>query len=214
MKTIVVGCGRVGAELAYRLYQKGHNVTVIDEVETAFQNLPTDFRGRTLEGDILSEEMQHRCSMGQVQGLAAVTNSDSLNAVIGHVARTVYQIPNVVVRNYDPRRRPFCDAFGLPVISSTTWGAQRMEEFLALEPIRAVMSTGNGDVEIYEITVSAQWTGNTVQELLDDSAVLAVALTRGAQTMLPTATTTLMVGDRLHVSATSAGIAALRQQLQ
>lgn len=31
MKTIVVGCGRVGAELAYRLYQKGHDLTVIDE---------------------------------------------------------------------------------------------------------------------------------------------------------------------------------------
>lgn len=213
MKTIVVGCGRVGAELAYRLFQKGHDVTVVDEVEAAFQNLPTDFRGRTLEGDILSEEMQHRCNMGQAQGVAAVTNSDSLNAVIGHIARTVYQIPNVVVRNYDPRCRPFCDAFGLPVISSTSWGAQRMEEFLALEPIRAVMSTGNGDVEIYEITIGAQWEGNTVQELLADSAALAVALTRAAQTMLPTATTKLAAGDRLHVSATDAGIAALRKQL-
>lgn len=214
MKTIVVGCGRVGAELAYRLYQKGHDVTVIDEVEAAFQNLPTDFRGRTLEGDILSEEMQHRCGIGQVQGLAAVTNSDSLNAVVGHIAHTVYQIPNVVVRNYDPRRRPFCDAFGLPVISSTSWGAQRMEEFLALEPIRAVMSTGNGDVEIYEITIGAQWQDNTIQELLDDNAALAVSLTRGGQTMLPTLPTKLMAGDRLHVSATSAGIAALRKQIQ
>lgn len=214
MKTIVVGCGRVGAELAYRLYKKGHDVTVIDEVEAAFQNLPTDFRGRTLEGDILSEEMQHRCSMGQVQGLAAVTNSDSLNAVVGHIAHTVYQIPNVVVRNYDPRRRPFCDAFGLPVISSTSWGAQRMEEFLALEPIRAVMSTGNGEVEIYEITIGAQWQDNTIQELLDDSAALAVSLTRGGETMLPTPTTKLATGDRLHVSATRAGIAALRKQLQ
>ena len=214
MKTIVVGCGRVGAELAYRLYQKGHDLTVIDEVETAFQNLPTDFRGRTLEGDILAEEMQHRSGMAHAQGLAAVTSSDSLNAVIGHIARTVYQIPNIVVRNYDPRRRAFCDAFGLPLISSTSWGAQRMEEFLALEPIRAVMSTGNGDVEIYEIIIGTQWQGNTIQELLADSAALAVSLTRAEQTMLPTPTTKLASGDRLHVSATSAGIAALRQQLQ
>ena len=214
MKTIVVGCGRVGAELAYRLYQKGHDLTIIDEVETAFQNLPTDFRGRTLEGDILAEEMQHRSGMAQAQGLAAVTSSDSLNAVIGHIARTVYQIPNIVVRNYDPRRRAFCDAFGLPLISSTSWGAQRMEEFLAMEPIRAVMSTGNGDVEIYEIVINTQWQDNTIQELLTDSAALPVALTRAEQTILPTPTTKLAVGDRLHVSATSAGIAALRQQLQ
>lgn len=214
MKTIVVGCGRVGAELAYRLYQKGHDVTVIDEREKAFQNLPTDFRGRTLEGDVLSEEMQHRCSMGQASGLAAVTNSDSLNAVVGHIARTVHQIPNVVVRNYDPRRRAFCEAFGLLVISSSSWGAQRMEEFLVQEPIRSVLATGNGDVEIYEILIGPQWQDNTVQELLADSAALPVALTRAAQTSLPTPTTKLVTGDRLQVSATSAGIAALRKQVQ
>ena len=76
------------------------------------------------------------------------------------------------------------------------------------------MSTGNGDVEIYEIVINTQWQDNTIQELLTDSAALPVALTRAEQTILPTPTTKLAVGDRLHVSATSAGIAALRQQLQ
>ena len=30
MNFIVVGCGRVGAELAYRLFKSGHQVVVVD----------------------------------------------------------------------------------------------------------------------------------------------------------------------------------------
>jgi len=44
----------------------------------------------------------------------------------------VYHVPNVVVRNYDPRWQPLHEAFGLQVVSSASWGAQRMEELLDL----------------------------------------------------------------------------------
>lgn len=214
MKTIVVGCGRVGAELAYRLYKKGHEVTVIDEIDAAFQNLPADFRGRTLEGDVLSEDLHHRGGFAQAQGLAAVTNSDSLNAVIGHIAQTVYHIPNVVVRNYDPRRRSLCEAFDLPTISSTSWGAQRMEELLAPEPLRMVFSVGNGEVEIYAVMIAENAQDRPLPELLVDSGCIAVALTRGGCAMQPTAETRLAAGDLLHVSATVDGVNMLRQRLQ
>ena len=49
MNVIIVGCGRVGAELAYRLFTNGHRVCVIDRSQEAFKDLPPDFRGRTLE---------------------------------------------------------------------------------------------------------------------------------------------------------------------
>lgn len=46
MNVVVVGCGRMGAELAYRLYQNKSQVTVVDQSGEAFLNLPYDFRGR------------------------------------------------------------------------------------------------------------------------------------------------------------------------
>ena len=48
MNVIVVGCGRVGSELAYNLYKRGQKVVVLDRDPDAFKNLPADFRGRTL----------------------------------------------------------------------------------------------------------------------------------------------------------------------
>ncbi len=49
------------------------------------------------------------CFTGQViekaDAVAAVTNSDALNTVAAYVAKTVYKVPNVLARNYDPRTR-------------------------------------------------------------------------------------------------------------
>lgn len=129
-KVIVIGCGRLGAELAYRLYQQGCQVAVVDQLAGAFNNLHPDFRGRTIEGDGLNQDVLHRAGIEQADGLTAVTNSDSLNAVVAHLASTVYRVPKVVVRNYDSRWQRLHEAFDLQMISPTIWAAQRIEALL------------------------------------------------------------------------------------
>lgn len=212
MKVIVVGCGRVGAELAYRLYQKGNQVTVIDVVATAFDNLNPDFRGRLLEGDVLSQDVLRRAGIEQADAIAAVTSSDTLNAVVLHVARTVYHIPNVVARNYEPRYRSLYEAFGLQAVGPSSWGAQRMEEMLSDATLHAVFSAGNGEVEVYEIVIPESWHGRPVKDLLNGSC-MAIALTRAGRATIPTPDTILEACDVLHLSATQEGIATLRQRL-
>lgn len=130
MNVIIVGCGRMGSTLAWRLHQAGHAVTVVDSNGPSFRNLHPDFRGRTVEGEVLAEETLRRAAIEQAQGLAAVTNSDSVNAVVAHVARRVFGVAKVVVRNYDPRWLALHQTFGHEVVSSTGWGASRVEELL------------------------------------------------------------------------------------
>jgi len=213
MKMIVVGCGRVGAELAYRLFRRGHEVTVVDPVAAAFENLPPDFRGRTVQGEALNQDVLSRAGIEQADGLAAVTNSDSLNAVVARVARHVYHLTNVVVRNYDPRWRPLLEAIGLQVVSSSSWGARRIEELLHQTEVRCVFSAGNGEVGIYEFEVPQAWHGRPLRELLPQDRCLAVAVTRAGQAMLPLAVAHLQTGDVVLVSAALEGVEWLRRQL-
>ena len=213
MNTIIVGCGRVGASLAYQLYKKGHQVTVIDQGDSAFDNLPPDFHGRTVEGEVLARDVLHRAGIEQADSLAAVTDSDSVNAVIAHVARTVYHVPNVVVRNYEPNWLPLQEAFGLQVISPASWGAQRIEELLSGSSMRTVFSAGNAEVGIYELVVSQAWQGRSLQELLPESQCVAVALTRAGRAMLPSGDLGLEAGDVIYLSATLKGIEAVHHRL-
>ena len=50
MHVVVVGCGRVGSELAGLLEKQGHTVAVIDKRKTAFRRLATGFSGYRIVG--------------------------------------------------------------------------------------------------------------------------------------------------------------------
>jgi len=211
MNFFVIGCGRVGSELAFRLYKNGHKVVVLDKSRDALNGLPPEFRGRTIEGDVLAEQMLERAGIAEADGVATVTNSDTLNAVVAHMARALYKVPIVVARNYDPAMLPVMEAFGLQVVSSTSWGAQRIQELMLDPSFRTIFSAGNGEVEIYEMLVSPAWDGKPLGDLLRDNPdCLAVALTRAGRALLPNAETTLQAGDMLNISATFAGVKALR----
>jgi len=213
MYVIVVGCGRVGSELAHMLSKREHEVTVIDHVGSSFSHLDPAWRGRTIEAEAMAEGVLERAGIAQARGLAAVTNSDAVNAVVAHVARAMYHVPNVVSRNYDPRWRPLHEAMGLQMVSSTAWGAQRLEELLEGRGLRPVLSAGNGEVEVYELDVPEAWRGRTLAELVAGVECVVVSLSRGGRAALPSAQERLEASDLLHVSASLAGATTLSARL-
>ena len=214
MNFIVVGCGRVGAELALRLYKSGHQVVVVDQNEEAFHRIDPEFRGRTVHGEALRKDVLERAGIVGAHGLAAVTNSDTLNAVVAHAARVVYNLPMIVCRNYDPRLRSMLETFGMQIVGSTAWGAQRTEEMLTGVSTKAVFSAGNGEVEVYELVVPKEWHGRKWGDMCQDlQGFLPVAVSRAGRALLPTLDTQLESGDLVNVSATFDGIKALRARL-
>ncbi len=214
MNFIVVGCGRVGAELCYHLFKSGHNVVVVDIDRESFNRLHPEFRGRTLEGEGLAEGVLERAGIREADGLAAVTNSDTLNAVVAHAARTIYGIPNVVARNYDPNLRPIIESFGLQTVGSTSWGAQRVEELMMNPTQRVVYSAGNGEVEVYEVRIPAEWSSSTLAELLHPlPECFAVAISRAGKSSLPDLQMELQDGDLLNFSSTFEGMRAMMARL-
>ncbi len=214
MNFIVVGCGRVGAELSYRLFKSGHQIIVVDSNRESFNRLHPDFRGRTLEGDCLAENVLDRAGITEANGLASVTNSDTLNAVVAHTARSFYKVPVVVARNYDPTLRVVIESFGLQTVSSTFWGAQRVEELLINPSQRMIYSAGNGEVEVYEIIIPETWSGSTLGKLLEPlKQCFPVAVSRAGRSALPELGTVLQSGDALNISTTYDGIGALTARL-
>jgi len=214
MNYIIVGCGRVGAELCYRLFKSGHQVVVVDSRKEAFNRLHPDFRGRTLEGEGLAESVLERAGIREADGLAAVTNSDTMNAVVAHVAREFYNVPTIVARNYDPNLRAVIEVFGFQTVGSTYWGAQRVEELLMNPSHKAVYSPGNGEVEVYEVPIPENWDNHTLSELLSPiNQCYPVALARAGRAFLPEMETKLQTGDLLNVSSTFEGIGALTTRL-
>jgi trk system potassium uptake protein TrkA len=213
MYVIVVGCGRVGSELAHRLFRQGHEVTVVDETGASFRNLHPEYRGRTVEGSVLSEEVLRRAEVTRADGLAAVTNSDTVNAVVGHAAREVFRVKNVVVRNFDPRLLPLHQSFRHRVVSSTVWGAEQIETLLHHPEEQSLQSLGAEEIEVFELQVSGIWSGRKVQELLDGLDAVAVTLTRAGIAELARPESPLAPGDLLKVAMAQGCLADLTGRL-
>jgi trk system potassium uptake protein TrkA len=214
MKTIVVGCGRIGATLAYSLYKRGHEVSVVDDNPGSFNNLPADFQGRIHEGDALNQDVLMRAGIASCDSIASVTNNDALNAVVSHIARVEYKVPNIIARNYDPHMRALFEAFDIQVVSSTSWGAQRVEELMTDGDFRTVFSAGNGEVEIYELIIPAEWQGKLLNDLVRCTTCKPLAITRAGRAFIPEMDAELHSGDVLSVAATFDGINETRTQLR
>lgn len=210
---IIVGCGRVGTELAQSVSRQGYTVTVMDSNLRAFDRLSPDFRGRTVQGDALDYDALKRAGVETAHGLAAVTASDSANVVVARIARDIFRVEHVVARVYDPQRAPIYEKLGLQTIASSSWGARRIEQLLLHPGLQTVYSAGNGEVQIYEITVPETWNGRRLRELLPPGLALPVALARGGRAQLPSPETVVQIDDILQVSATTEGAAALRESL-
>lgn len=213
MRVVVIGCGRYGTELADRLFRKNHEVDIVDKVPSTFDELPDDFIGRTHEGDALHQDVLERSGIKKADALATVTSSDMVNLVVAHIAQSLYQVPRVVARNFEPRYRSLFESFNIQVLSGTSWGAQRMEEMIYYNEVRTVFSAGNGEIEIYEMTIPQNWDGRRLQDLMDCPDLILVALTRGGKAFLPNPETLLRQGDILHASASCDGIEVLRDRI-
>ncbi len=213
MKVIVIGCGRMGSELAYRLFKRGHDVAVIDRKDEAFNHLPSDFEGRLYEGEGLNQDVVERAGIKNCDAVAVVTENDSVNIVAAHMARTDYNVKNVVTRNFDPNTRNLFEAFNIQVVSATGWAAQRLEELIYHSELRTVFSAGNGEVEMYEVTIPEAWHNQKMGKLVANQNCLAVSVTRAGRAFLPSSETILETGDVLVISAALAGIEAIRDKL-
>lgn len=214
MNVIIIGCGKLGAELAYRLYMRGQKVVIVDHNPEAFNNLPHDFKGRMHEGEALDKEVLRRAGIENCDALACVTGSDALNAVLGHAAQIEYHVEKIFARNYDPQFSSLFDMYGLQTVCSAVWGAQRLEELIYFSETRSVFSAGNGEIEVYEIPVPAHWHGISLQEIIPCNDCLPFSLTRNGKAFLPALSTQVETGDILHISSTLEGIEHLRKQLK
>lgn len=130
MKTIILGCGRVGIYLAQTLDAAGHDVTVIDRNRDAFARLGSNYGGKMVLGTGIDEDVLRKAGIEKADAFIAVTNGDNTNAMAAQIAQHVFHVPHVVARLYDPVREETYNLLGLNTVCSTVMGADRIREMV------------------------------------------------------------------------------------
>ncbi|MGB7539598.1 MAG: TrkA family potassium uptake protein [Anaerolineales bacterium] len=213
MKTIIMGCGRVGMQVGRLMSEEGHDVTVIDCDENIREKLGPEFRGKIVIGVGFYRDVLIRAGIEQADAFAATSDSDNANIVAARIARNIFHVPRVVARLYDPQRAEIYRRLGLSTISSTAWGAERIREVLTHSELDARGTYGNGEVTLFTLEASPALVGRTVNSIVVPGEISVVAITRQDKAFIPVLGTEIRAGDLIHYVVLAASMARFEQLL-
>src|SRR6202163_4480838 len=178
MKYVIVGCGRVGSQLAKLLAAEGRDVVVIDENPAAFKRLGTRFPGRVEVGTGIDYDVLKRAGAADADGFIAVTDGDNRNVMAALIAQRMFRIPKIVARIYDPPRGQLYRELGIETFCPTTIGAQLIRDRLQDVAYASVPSFDFGKLSSLVATVSPEQDGKRVYDVEVDGKIRIAAIRR------------------------------------
>lgn len=211
MRIIIVGAGEVGYHVADRLSNEQHDVVVVDVNRDRLDYVESHIDVAVLEGSGVNLSVLEEAGIGQAGLLLAVTSVDEVNLVccMSVAARRgltkVARVSNPDFYRGGEALRP--SRFGVDVLINP-------ERELALETFRLLESTAatdltlfaGGTVQLIGLTVleGAPADGETLRDIgkkVGRSSVLAVAIERGGETIIPNGDTVLRAYDHVYAVA-------------
>ena len=133
MYVIIMGCGRLGAELATMLEEDGHELAILDIDKYAFDHLPASFKGKKILGDATDQSTLRRAEADRADAFVAATRGDNRNAMAAQIAKYVFHIKRVGSVIFDPMREEIYHGFGMRTINPTKLEARLLRESIERE---------------------------------------------------------------------------------
>ena len=213
MHVIVVGCGRVGSEVALNLASTEHDVIVIDRRSESFRRLGDNFKGTTMVGVGFDRDVLTEAGITPDCAVAAVTSGDNSNILIARVARETFGVKHVVARIYDPRRASIYERLGIATVASVTWTSARVLRHLLASDSTPDWIDPSARFTIVERRVPAAAAGRTVADIEASTAGRVAVLGRFGEASIPPSGTLLQEDDVLHVVIPADSAAQLDEAL-
>jgi trk system potassium uptake protein TrkA len=213
MKILIMGCGRVGEQLARLMDSEGHDVSIIDIESESLRRLGAPFKGKKVRGIGFDRDVLVKAGIEDADAFAATSSSDNANIVAARIARNIFKVPRVVARIYDPRTAEMYERLGLRTISSTIWGAERFRELIVHSELETVVTFGNGEVVLVYIDTPPNLVGQMVKHLTISGEISVVAITRKETAFIPLMGSEIHRGDLIHLAILASSMDRLRDLL-
>ena len=214
MFVLIVGGGRVGAQLATLLTAENHEVHVIeyrqDVLARIHRELPTEM---IFEGNPTDPHILELAGIRRANAMAACTTNDADNLTLCFLARTCYNVTRTIARvNYPRNAWLFDQKFHVDVaLSQAEILASLIEEEMSLGDMMTLLKLRRGSYSLVEekIPAGAQAIGIPIKDLaLPEHCIIAAIIRRGA-IELPRGITTLEVDDEVLAITDRPGAAQL-----
>ena len=196
MNIMIVGCGRVGSQLAVLLSQEGHNVTIIDKNADSFKRLGGTFNGVTAVGNAFDEKLLRELKIEKQDAFVSVTSGDNTNLMASQIARKMFNVPRVIARVYDPERADIYKKFDLDIISGTVLVAAMIRDKIIENRFTGYL-VETGELGVIEIIASKDLEGKRVSDLNIPDEFSVVVIERKKKVIITETFTKIELGDKI-----------------
>jgi trk system potassium uptake protein TrkA len=201
MFAIVVGGGKIGANVTRSLMERGKEVALVERSQERADKLEEEFGHRVVHGDGTELYVLDNAGIARPPDIVvAVTGDDEDNLIIAQLARERYGVEKVIARVNDPRNQPHFDLLG---VSTTVCPTQRIMALIEHEvpehDLVHLLELRNEKLEIIEVEIDAgcPCIGKSVDTIGFPSGSRLISVVREGEAEIADGSTVLEAGDQV-----------------
>ena len=211
MNAVIVGCGKVGSELARTLVNDGHNVSLVDNNQKPIDEISEELDVMALLGNGADINILYEAGLKTADIFIAVSASDELNLLTCLMAKQETKCETIArVRNplYSKETNFIKDRLGLSkIINPEHLAANEIYNLLQFPALSRIDLFEGSDVVIATMHVLPEYkfVGKSLMQArreLPGSNTLVCAVMRKGETTIPSGQFVIEAGDDITIVAT------------
>ncbi len=205
MKIVVVGCGKVGRNIAEVMVKEGHDIVLIDKSREVVEDLSVSLDVMGVVGNGASYSTLKEAGIEEAEILLAVTDSDELNMLCCMFARKASNCQTIArVRNpiYYEELNFIRDELGLAMIINPELAAAReIASILSFPSAIKVDFFARGRVQLMSFVMpdNPLFCDKAIRDIKLHDKVLFVGIERKDEVIIPNGNSVIKAGDKITI---------------
>ena len=196
MQIIVVGCGKVGLNLATSLVKQGHDIVIVESDNKMLQSA-ADLECIRILGVPIDRDVLRNAGIETADILCAMTQNDNINIMVSQIADEIFKVPKIITRIFNPENRLVFDEFGLNTICSTSLTVEAVLRKIGGEKNEQTQRVYNSDILYSSVPIEQELVGEDITNLSTDTGKLVFGLLRRSRLLLAVPGLKVLSGDEL-----------------
>lgn len=195
MYIILIGCGRLGSNMAKELADDGNDICIIDHDGDKLDSLGSGFNGRRIKGIEFDSDKLLEAGIKQANALLAVTPDDNINITVSLIAGRIFNVPKIIARVNNPGKKEIYKQLGINTINPIQYEIEIIKSKLLIESVDIISALDN-KYEIIEILVNKD-NSHSVVDIEDKYNCIISGMIKDGAVRLPKKNELIDYGDRI-----------------
>ena len=199
-RTIIVGGGKLGLDLANSLMERRYDVRLIEKNRVKCVQLANDLDAEVIYGDGTEIEILDEAGTKNCDCFIAVTGSDQDNLVATQLAKKEFGAKKVIIRANNPHNMEALRKLGTDIVVSSTEIITRLieqEVEVAEMHMLATLNKGKASICTMILPQNSALDGCELREITLPHGSLIISILRKDEMMIPNGFTVIQAGDEV-----------------